>query len=232
MQVQPSNSFEHIVLEGEMRGQPPSQPADADLSDYLSPIQEDALQLLRPDARRVHVLCFAVAGALAMGFGLGWATGATWYGAPTVIASIAQRNTSPPRAEAKPAPKPESARKQTASGTAFNGSSKAPNLATGSVLRSDGQVSRTDATSPPLDLPPGSIASREPLYPAPETRPATIAGWTVRDVRGGTAILEGPDGIRSAIVGDTVPGVGSIESIVRWGNRWIVATANGLITTP
>jgi len=32
--------------------------------------------------------------------------------------------------------------------------------------------------------------------------------------------------------GDTVPGVGRIDSIVRWGNRWIVATASGLIATP
>jgi hypothetical protein len=233
MQVQPSNSFEHIgSLEDEMRSQRPSPPADADVSDYLSPIRADALHLLRPNAGPIYVLCIAVAGALALGFGLGWASGSTWYSSPTVIASIAQPNTSPPRTEMKSTPKPESARKQAALGTGSNSSPKAPNLSTGSVLRSDGQTSRTAATSLPLDLPTGSIAARGPLYPASETRPATIAGWTVRDVRGGTAILEGPDGIRSAMVGDTLPGVGQIESIVRWGNRWIVATANGLIATP
>ena len=70
------------------------------------------------------------------------------------------------------------------------------------------------------------------MLPTPETRPTTIEGWTVRDVRGGTVVLEGPDGIRMAVAGDTVPGVGRIDSIVRWGNRWIVATANGLIATP
>jgi hypothetical protein len=32
--------------------------------------------------------------------------------------------------------------------------------------------------------------------------------------------------------GDTVPGIGRIDSIVRWGNRWIVATDSGLIATP
>jgi hypothetical protein len=32
--------------------------------------------------------------------------------------------------------------------------------------------------------------------------------------------------------GDTVPGIGRIDSIVRWGSLWIVATANGLIATP
>jgi hypothetical protein len=233
MQVQPSSRFEHISsLDEDTSGEPPSPPADTDLLDDLGPIRADALHLLSPNAGPVYVVCFAAAGALALGFGLGWASGSTWHGTPTVIASTAQPNTSPPRPEMKSAPKTESARKQTTLGTASNSSPKAPNLSTGSVLRSDGQTSRTAATSLPLDLPTGSIAPREPLYPAPETRPATIAGWTVRDVRGGTAILEGPDGIRSAMVGDTVPGVGQIESIVRWGNRWIVATANGLIATP
>ena len=47
--------------------------------------------------------------------------------------------------------------------------------------------------------------------PFPETRPRTIEGWTVHDVVGGTAILEGPDGIRKATHGDTVPGVGRVE---------------------
>jgi len=63
----------------------------------------------------------------------------------------------------------------------------------------------------------------------PETRPTTIEGWTVREVRGAAAILEGPDGVWTVTRGDTVPGVGRIDSIVRWGNRWIVATAGGLI---
>jgi hypothetical protein len=35
-----------------------------------------------------------------------------------------------------------------------------------------------------------------------------------------------------AMRGDTVPGIGRIDSIVRWGNRWIVATDGGLIATP
>src|SRR5712692_719873 len=68
--------------------------------------------------------------------------------------------------------------------------------------------------------------------PVPETRPTTIEGWTIREVNGGTAVLEGPNGIWKATRGDTVPGVGKIDSIVRWGNRWIVATSRGLISTP
>jgi hypothetical protein len=68
--------------------------------------------------------------------------------------------------------------------------------------------------------------------PVPETRPTTIAGWTIRQVNGGTAVLEGPNGVWKARQGDAIPGVGKIESIVRWGNRWIVATSGGLISTP
>jgi hypothetical protein len=67
--------------------------------------------------------------------------------------------------------------------------------------------------------------------PVPETKPTTIKGWTVREVEGGTAVLEGPNGIWRATLGDTVPGVGKIDSIVRWGNRWIIATSKGLIST-
>jgi hypothetical protein len=67
--------------------------------------------------------------------------------------------------------------------------------------------------------------------PVPETRPTTIEGWTLLEVKGGTAVLEGPDGVRRVTQGDTVPGVGKINSIVRWGSRWIVATSRGLIST-
>jgi hypothetical protein len=77
-----------------------------------------------------------------------------------------------------------------------------------------------------------TLTERGSMVPAAETRPTTIEGWTVLDVRGGTAVLEGPDGVRMATRGDTVPGIGRIDSIVRWGNRWIVATASGLIATP
>jgi hypothetical protein len=69
------------------------------------------------------------------------------------------------------------------------------------------------------------------LTAVPETRPGTIEGWTVRRVDGGTAVLEGPGGVFQVRQGDTVPGVGRVDSIVLWGGRWIVSTATGLIAT-
>jgi hypothetical protein len=67
--------------------------------------------------------------------------------------------------------------------------------------------------------------------PVPESRPTTIEGWTIREVSGGTAVLVGPTGVWNATRGDTVPGVGKIDSIVRWGNRWIWGAAR-IIETP
>jgi len=99
-------------------------------------------------------------------------------------------------------------------------------------------VARNVATPQAVDqdvTPKTPSVPRQPrakLTPWPDTRPATISGWTVRDVTNGTAVLEGTGGVRRAARGDTVPGVGRIESIVRWGNRWLVATSSGLISTP
>ena len=76
----------------------------------------------------------------------------------------------------------------------------------------------------------GTKGSTKPAA-VPETRPTTIEGWTIREVNGGTVVLEGPNGVWKATGGDTVPGVGKIDSIVRWGSRWIVATSRGLIST-
>ena len=81
------------------------------------------------------------------------------------------------------------------------------------------------------------LASVEPQgrarqAPYPETRPTTIAGWALLEVVGGTAVLQGPNGVLRVMRGDTVPGIGRVDSIVRWGNRWIVATSSGLISTP
>jgi hypothetical protein len=181
---------------------------------YLSPVREDALQLLNSGGDRARY--WFAAGALMVGFGLGWAGSSSWYGSPTIVASnpIIQKDTTYRRPEMKSADKIESVRTQST-------------LGTGTHSRT-----ATAAFPPDISLPTGSMAVREAMLPTPETRPTTIEGWTVRDVRGGTVVLEGPDGIRTAVAGDTVPGVGRIDSIVRWGNRWIVATANGLIATP
>jgi hypothetical protein len=86
-------------------------------------------------------------------------------------------------------------------------------------------VQRTDVRA-------GELRSPTKLSPTLETRPTTIPGWTLREVTNGTAVLEGPNGVWRVMPGQTVPSVGRVDSIVRWGHRFIVATSSGLISTP
>jgi hypothetical protein len=76
------------------------------------------------------------------------------------------------------------------------------------------------------------VRPRAKLTPTPETRPTTIEGWMLREVVNGTAVIEGPNGVWKVKPGQTVPGIGRVDSIVRWGNRMVVATSKGLISTP
>lgn len=92
--------------------------------------------------------------------------------------------------------------------------------------------STQERTSPSRALSASSDSNSQlPLSAVPETKPTTIAGWSVREVYGEEAVLVGPDHVWTVRTGDTIPGVGRVDTIVRWGSRWIVATTAGLIST-
>jgi hypothetical protein len=191
--------------------------------DFVSPNQDEVLALLKPASdRRTIVL---VASALVAGLGLGLACGATIAN----FNSITQTETSSHRVpEIKSSGKSDGTRR-----TASTSGQQIP-PAVSAVSSAGAKTEAASTGGPRFSVNPASTPpiAREPLVPVAETKPTTIEGWTVLDVRGGTAVLEGPDGIRTAARGDTIPGIGRIDSIVRWGNRWIVATASGLIATP
>jgi hypothetical protein len=198
---------------------------------------------LKSDGDRKRII-WLVAGAMVAGFGLGWAGGFSWYGSANRAAlnPITQTETPSHRvAEIKSGGKTEGARKtastsglQTLPGVSTVSAAAASASAKPKAASPGGTNLYTDSSSTVSQAIQANITltERGPIEPVPETRPTTIEGWTVLDVRGGTAVLEGPDGVRMATRGDTVPGIGRIDSIVRWGNRWIVATASGLIATP
>jgi hypothetical protein len=171
-----------------------------------------------------------VAAAVVASFGLGWAGGLNWpqFASELGLVEVAQQEAPSPRiAETRSSGRMEGSRK-TAS------ASDSPAIV-GSIPKPSVPLPARPSASLASQANPGpsaaAIAMRQPLVAAPETKPATIPGWTVVDVRDGTAVLEGPDGIRMAARGDTIPGLGRVESIVRWGNRWVIATAGGLIAT-
>jgi hypothetical protein len=59
---------------------------------------------------------------------------------------------------------------------------------------------QTISTSQPPSVERTKISTKP--EPVPETRPTTIEGWTLLEVKGGTAVLEGPNGVWRATRGD------------------------------
>jgi len=86
------------------------------------------------------------------------------------------------------------------------------------------RMSRADA--PPAKDITGSIA---PAVPSAAPPAGKLDGWVVRDVRRGTALIEGRLGLIEVDQGDMVPGLGRIDAIRKQDGRWVVVTTRGLI---
>jgi hypothetical protein len=239
MQLHQANTLERIESAGdEGSSEVITQSATGEPWDFSSPNGDEILALLKPDGDRKRTI-WLVASALVAGFASGWAGGFSWYGPANISAlnPITQTETPSHRvAETRLGGKIEGARKTTSTLGLRTPSGATQISAVGASVSAKPLAAASDGAQSSVEqadmTPTGSIAPKGPMTPAPETGPTTIEGWTVLDVRGGTAVLGGPDGVRMAKRGDTVPGIGRIDSIVRWGNRWIVATASGLIATP
>ena len=98
-----------------------------------------------------------------------------------------------------------------------------------------GKVAASLEQSQPVEPDTKQEMSSPPLQSGPVTpkrKPTPLEGWTLREMTDGTAVLEGPTGIWRVTPGDTVPGVGKVESYIRSNGQWIVATSSGLISMP
>ena len=201
--------------------------APAALRNFLKSDRDDILVVRESPRDRARNILL-VAAAVVASFGLGWSGGLSWpqFAGTLGLETVAHSDAPAPRmAEARPGKVDARKLAATSDSPAIVGSIAKPS-ALPAARPSTATASQANVS------PAAALALRQPVLAAPpETRPTTVPGWTVVDVRDGTAVLEGPDGIRMAARGDAIPGLGRIESIVRWGNRWIVATANGLIAT-
>jgi hypothetical protein len=229
MQDREPSTVESILSGNVVAGQWREQRAS--LWNFLKPDRDEVLLVREPFGDRART-ALLVTVAVVASFGLGWAGGLNWpqFASTLDPVAVAQIETPLPRiSEARSSGRIEGTRK-TASASdapAIVGSIPKPSA----LLPGGARPSASPASQANAGPSAAAIAMRQPLVAAPETKPATIPGWTVVDVRDGTAVLEGPDGIRMAARGDTIPGIGRVESIVRWGNRWVIATASGLIAT-
>jgi len=79
----------------------------------------------------------------------------------------------------------------------------------------------------------GSIATAVPPVPplpaAAPAQPSVVDGWVLRSVQNGTALIEGRIGLVEVEPGDSLPGLGRIETFRRQDGRWVVVTSRGLI---
>ena len=176
-----------------------------------------------------------VAGALAVALGVGWIAGASSsrFFAPAPPATPLQQVSAPTCTrdvgqEIACAAKTD--RQAMAGAAAKAADPGASGLIRGHERSRSPQLASAGANKDPLTTNSIAPAAARPVA-VPETRPTTIEGWTIREVVGETVVLDGPSGAWRAAQGDTVPGIGRIDSIVRWGSRWIVATTKGLIST-
>ena len=178
-----------------------------------------------------------VAAAVSAVAGLGWMAASKLSFSGDNFTSVPDAQVAPPISNSSKSDR-EEIRTVTSNLTAAANSAPAKSIS--SLLHEEGMRSATSVKSPKAKHPVQgatkvirSVNHAETLRTAvPETSPTTIEGWSVREVSRSTAVLEGPTGVWNATRGDSVPGLGKINSIVRWGNRWIVATSRGLVSTP
>lgn len=169
-----------------------------------------------------HFRTIFIATALLAFASIGWTIGSkfSFFGTPVTNIHVA-----PQSSISNPA-KSDREEIKSASSSLTAKATPAPNDRIADLLIRESVRPELLVQSPKTKVAPGlTITDRE-------TKPTTIDGWSVRDVNRSTAVLEGPTGVWRVTRGDTVPGVGRINSIVRWGDRWIVATSGGLISTP
>jgi hypothetical protein len=74
---------------------------------------------------------------------------------------------------------------------------------------------------------PAVVAAVEPKAPA---EPPVVAGWTIRDVFRGRALVANRRGVFEAAPGLHLPELGRVEAVTRRNGRWVVVTEKGLIT--
>jgi hypothetical protein len=94
------------------------------------------------------------------------------------------------------------------------------------------------AAAPAAPETTGSIAAAKPAAapvalgaPPAHLQHPVVAGWTLRRVYDGAALIEGREGIIEVEPGIMIPGIGRIDDIKKIDGRWAVLTSKGIIVS-
>ena len=103
------------------------------------------------------------------------------------------------------------------------------------VERAQAAAGKSDASKSDAALPKettGSVTPPNAAAPPPVPPAGVVAGWSVRDVYRGVAMLQSRvGGMVEVEPGDVLPGLGRIAAIRRQDGRWVVITSKGMITS-
>jgi len=100
-------------------------------------------------------------------------------------------------------------------------------------LKTDARIDRLDRSQ--SDYRRNDVTASVPAASpqAATQRTSAVAGWSVRDAYGNTAIIQGRQGTKEVSPGDNIPGLGRIHAIKQQQDgRWVVVTSRGIITSP
>lgn len=104
------------------------------------------------------------------------------------------------------------------------------------LAQSQAQASAPVTASPQPSAPLMASSAAIPEYTGsasqPERAPSprkTVKGWAVRQAYEGVAILQGPNGVVEAVLGQQVPGLGRIEEIGNENGRLVVLSSGGAV---
>jgi hypothetical protein len=103
-------------------------------------------------------------------------------------------------------------------------------IAAGSITTSQATITKTPPVPPskPASVKLASIEDgRKATDDGAPGKQQVLAGWVVRDVYDGVAIVQGRHGSIEVVPGVSIPGAGTVKSIERRGAGWTVTTTKG-----
>ena len=80
-------------------------------------------------------------------------------------------------------------------------------------------------------MPVGSLPDSGKPPGTPSSLPVvhTLAGFSVRGIYGGKAMVQTADGFMMVEPGKVIPGAGEVQRIERHGQEWVIITSEGII---